>query len=189
MVHLERAQVPLVHPDDLGAGLNGPVQFEPVVDLHQGGQRAASGQFEERAQLGIGQGGHDQQHGIGPHQAGVAPRRGLDREVLAKDGEGAGPPGHAAGPRSLPPKNSASVSTDRQVAPPASYSLATVTGSSSGSSAPLDGERRLISAMTAIPWLAAPSTMAPLKDRTGRQAAACSRSSSRPRRSHAAAVR
>src|SRR5581483_1216306 len=47
-----------------------------------------------------------------------------------------------------PPKNSTSVSTDRHVAPAASYSLARRAGSRSGLRSPLDGERRLTSAMT-----------------------------------------
>ncbi len=54
-----------------------------------------------------------------------------------------------------PPKWSWSVRTDRQAAPPASYFRATAAGSRSGARSPFDGERRLISAMTATPVVAA----------------------------------
>ena len=46
-----------------------------------------------------------------------------------------------------PPKKSTSVRTERQAAPPAAYSLATRSGCRPGSRSPLDGDRRLISAM------------------------------------------
>ena len=114
-------------------------------------KRAPAGQAEEGRELGVGEGGHDQQDGVGPHGPGVAHVEGADREVLAQDREASRPPGPARGRSALPPKNSPSVSTDRQAAPPASYSAATAAGSRAGSRSPLDGDRRLISAITAIP--------------------------------------
>ena len=73
-----------------------------------------------------------------------------------------------------PPKCTSSVSTDRQVAPPVSYWAARVPGSRSAKRSPLDGDRRLTSAMTPSP---SADRSASANPRAGGAAAAAARSS------------
>src|SRR5664280_377282 len=73
-----------------------------------------------------------------------------------------------------PPKNWWSVSTDRQAAPPASYSTATVAGSRSGSRSPFDGDRRLISEITAMPYRVLAAAIASANERVAPPRSACS---------------
>jgi hypothetical protein len=87
-----------------------------------------------------------------------------------------------------PPKYSRSVRTDRHVAPPAAYAVATSTGSRSGASGPFDGERRLTSAITATPPVAAVASAA-ANPRAGGRSAAANRSPATSRSSAAAAFR
>ena len=94
-----------------------------------------------------------------------ATSRGDDREVLAQHGQRASRPGRCLRSSIDPPKNSSSVSTDRHVAPPASYASATGAGSRSTFRAPFDGERRLISAITASPGDAASAARKPARRR------------------------
>ena len=51
------------------------------------------GQSDQIGQFGVTQRGHDQQDGVGPHEAGVAHVEGAHREVLAQHGQRAGRPG------------------------------------------------------------------------------------------------
>ena len=119
-VDLERAQVALVDADQRGAGGQGPVELGLVVHLDQRvearGRRPAARNVVSSVSV---EGGHDQQHGVGAHEPGVAHVGLADGEVLAQhrqvDGAGLG---QVVGAE--PPKNSASVSTDRQAAPPPS---------------------------------------------------------------------
>ena len=67
----ERAQVALVDPDQPRPGRQGPVELGLVVHLDQGGQAELVGQCREPAQLVVVERGHDQQHGVGPHEPGV----------------------------------------------------------------------------------------------------------------------
>ena len=95
MVHFESAEIPLVHPDDLGTRLDGPVQFESSwTSTRAVNEQRRARSRNVRSSVSV-EGGDDQQHGVGPHQAGVHHITGIDREVLPKHGEGAGRPGRA----------------------------------------------------------------------------------------------
>ena len=71
VVDREGAQVPLVDPDQPGPGAQGAVELLLVVHLDQGGQAERAGAGREAGQLVVVEGGGDQQHGVGPHEAGV----------------------------------------------------------------------------------------------------------------------
>ena len=73
----------------------------------------------EVAELAVVERGDDQQHGVGAHQPGVAHVVRRDGEVLAQHRQPAHGPGRGES-AGEPPKNSPSVSTDRQAAPPSS---------------------------------------------------------------------
>ena len=101
------------------------------------------------AQLGVVEGGDDEQHGVGAHQAGVADVARVDGEVLAqhRDGDGArGPPGGRPPSRRTRPRRSAP--RGRRLRP-ARRRGAVAAGSRSGARSPFDGDRRFTSAITA----------------------------------------
>ena len=152
-VHLEGAQVPLVDPDQLGARPPGPGPVRPRRGPPPAAaSRAAPGQGQERAPARRRRGRPRSAARRRPPSVRAShTSRGDDREVLAQDRQAAGRPGRArsvGAPAEELPRRSAPTGTRR---PPASYSAATVAGSRSGSRSPLDGERRLISEMTAMP--------------------------------------
>src|SRR4051812_16613051 len=85
-----------------------------------------------------------------------------------------------------PPKCGSSVNTERQLAPPSSYALATDPGSRPTNRSPLDGDLRLISAITARP---ASARSAAANPRAGGSDAASDINESIERRSDAATER
>ena len=149
VVDLEGAQVALVDPDQAGLRrARARSSSSSSCTSTSAASERSVGQRGEPRQLVVVEGGHDEQHRIGPHQAGIGDVGLVDREVLAQHRQARGLPGRGQVVRD-PPKKSASVRTDRQAAPPATYSLATTSGCRLGSRSPLEGERRLISAMQA----------------------------------------
>ena len=121
VVHLEGVQVALVHPDELGPGVQGPLELGLVVHLDQGVEAdSCRARLQQPDQLVVGQRGHDEQDGVGPHQPGVAHVGVGHGEVLAQHREPTRGPGGGQVARAIPRRTRASVSTDRQAAPPAS---------------------------------------------------------------------
>ena len=92
-VHLEGEQVPLVDSHQVGARVHGPVELDLVVHLDQSGQAELGGERAQPDQLGVGQGGHDEQDGVGSHHAGVADVGRRHGEVLAQHRQLDRPPG------------------------------------------------------------------------------------------------
>ena len=102
-------------------------------------------------QLGVVEGGDDEQDGVGAHQPGVAHVGSSTVKSLRSTGRPTAPRA-AARSSGEPPKWAPSVSTDRQAAPPASYCRGHVPRDPGPAArSPFDGERRLTSAMTATP--------------------------------------
>ncbi len=72
-VDFEGEQVALVDPDQPGPDAQGPLELGLVVDLHESVQAQLRGEPEQaRASSSRLQGGDDEQHGVGAHEAGVA---------------------------------------------------------------------------------------------------------------------
>ncbi len=85
VVDLEGDQVALVHADEGGArGGQAPLELGLVVDLEQHIDPELHGQGVEVAQLGVVEGGDDEEHGVGAHGPGVRHVTRVDREVLAE---------------------------------------------------------------------------------------------------------
>ena len=83
-VHRESDQIPLVDADHGGAGAQGQFGFGLVVHLDQGAEAHLAAKLQQFSQLPGGQRGHDKQHGIGTHEAGVAHVGGTDGEILTQ---------------------------------------------------------------------------------------------------------
>ncbi len=123
---------------------------------------------------------HDQQDGIGAHEACIAHVGGGHGEVLAQHGQRDSRPGR--GEVGCRPAEMVHVGdTDRHAAPPRSYDAASAVASRSASIAPLDGDRRFTSAITPKP-----ADSAAANPRAGAAPRAWSRSCSSGRRSVAA---
>ena len=88
-------QVALVDTDEGGADGEGGVELRLVVDLDEHGEAEIGGQGVELGELGGVEGGHDEQHGVGAHQAGVGDVAGVDGEVLAHHRQRRRGPGRA----------------------------------------------------------------------------------------------
>ncbi len=95
LVDGERAQVPLVDPDQACPRLEGPLELGLVVHFHQRRQSQRGRPSVEPPELPVTERGGDQQYGIGPHEGGVDDVELGHREVLAQDRELAGRPGGA----------------------------------------------------------------------------------------------
>ena len=80
----ERDEIALVHPDEIGAGIDGPLQFRFIVDLNEGIKTDTTGEVQERHKFALIKCGCDEQHAIGSHEAGIAHIMSADREVLAQ---------------------------------------------------------------------------------------------------------
>lgn len=83
-VDSERDEVALVHPDEIGAGIDGPLQFRFIVNLDQGIEADAPGEIQERHKFALIKCSGDEQYAIGAHEAGIAHIMSADREVLAQ---------------------------------------------------------------------------------------------------------
>ena len=101
VVHVEGAQVALVDPDQAGARRPGPGRARASSCTSTSAARpSASARPANRTQLLVVEGGHDQQHGIGPHQPGVDDVGLVHGEVLAQHRAAPtprGPPARSAG--------------------------------------------------------------------------------------------
>ena len=86
-VDLEGDEVALVDADGRGADGDGPLELRLVVHLDEDVEVQIGGQGVEVGQLGVVEGGDDEQHGVGPHEAGVADVARVDGEVLAEHGD------------------------------------------------------------------------------------------------------
>ncbi|CAB4578374.1 unannotated protein [freshwater metagenome] len=84
MIHPERHEIALVHPDEVGPHVDRAFEFVLVVDLDQCVQSHRPRDTVEFGQLSRRQRRGDQQHAVGPHQAGVENVENVDREVLAQ---------------------------------------------------------------------------------------------------------
>ena len=87
LVDRERAQVPLVDPDQARPGRERPLELGLVVHLHQRGQTERGRPSVKPRQLLVVERGGDQQDGIGPHEAGIDDVELGHGEVLAQDRE------------------------------------------------------------------------------------------------------
>ena len=72
-----------------------PLELALVVHLDQGVEAEAGGQGGEAGELVVVEGGHDEQHGVGPHEPGVADVGLGHGEVLAQHRQGTRTPGRA----------------------------------------------------------------------------------------------
>ena len=104
MVHVERLQVALVHPDHPSLGPQGPVQLALVVHFDEGGQRERLGQCGEPPQLVVVQRRHNEEHGVRAHEPGIGHVGLAHGEVLAQDREPRGSGVRPRGRPELPPK-------------------------------------------------------------------------------------
>ena len=88
-------EVAVVDAHDRAADGEGAIELLAVVDLDQGVEAGLLGGLGELAQLGIREGGHDQEDGVGAGDPRLPDLVGIDDEVLAQDGQqggGTGPP-------------------------------------------------------------------------------------------------
>src|SRR5204862_786034 len=84
VVDLERDEVALVDTHEGGADLQGDLQLWLVVHFDQRVETHFGGQVVERAQLPGVEGGGDEQHAVGPHEASIAHVVRSHGEVLAQ---------------------------------------------------------------------------------------------------------
>ena len=86
----ESGEIAVVDTDEVGAGIDGGLEFRAVVDFDEGAEAEGCGGFTEIAELVGGKNGGDQQDGIGAVSGGLENLRGVDGKVLAQDGQGYG---------------------------------------------------------------------------------------------------
>ena len=75
-------EVSLVHPDQVSSSGNCTVKFGFVVNFDKRIEPNGTRQLQERFELGLIESSRDQQHTVGPHDAGIAHIASTDREVL-----------------------------------------------------------------------------------------------------------
>ena len=83
MVATSTTPVAVVDADDLGVGLERPVQFGLVVDLDQAVEIELEGLGAEVRKLPVIQHRHDQEHGVGTPGSGFEELVAVDDEILA----------------------------------------------------------------------------------------------------------
>ena len=128
----------------------GPARPRRAPRRARRGRRSTARRWKS-TQLGVVERGDDQQHAVGAHQPGVAHVGGADREVLAQHRQRARGPGRwqvgdRAAEELLVGEHRQARARRRRRTPRASAA-----GSRSASRSPFDGERRLISVITASP--------------------------------------
>ena len=139
----------MVDPDKARPDVQGAGELGFVVDLHESRQGDRLGKLMKLGQLVSVQQRHDEQHGVGAHDAGVVDVGRGDGEVLAQYGHVYSRP-HLL---EVPPATTEMrlVGEHRQARGTArDVSRATRAGSRSGAMSPLEGDRRFTSATSAI---------------------------------------
>ena len=91
VVHLERDEVALVHADQPGTPVEGPLEFGLVVHLHERIHAQVGCEGQAIPEEGILEDGGDEQDAIGSHQARITHVAQIDGEILAQHRERTGP--------------------------------------------------------------------------------------------------
>jgi len=86
----EGHEIALVHPDEIGAGGDGPIQFRLIVDLNERIETNVASQGKEGFEFLLIECCSNEKHTIGTHETGVADITRTDREVLAQHRQRAG---------------------------------------------------------------------------------------------------
>ena len=82
---VERFEIAVVDPDDLGAGIDGPAEFNLIMNFDKRGQAKRTGEFAEVAELVAAKHCGNEEYGIGMVGRGFEDLDSVEREILAQD--------------------------------------------------------------------------------------------------------